>query len=184
MNLKNEKKHIGKIIDAHGIRGDVYGLVFSGDTSWITKTKTLDLVINDKIETFDIVKIKAFKKGFIAALKGFDNRNKAEEYKASEVWVDAKLFISKNGESLFLSEILNFKIFDKSMGKIGNVEAFSSNGAQDLLIIKNDTETIEIPFVKEFVVNIDYVLNEIHMNLPEGLLQINVNSGADKADDS
>lgn len=156
-------------MDAHGIKGDIYCMVFSGDTSWISKIKTLNL----GNQSFEILRIKAFKKGFIATLAGFTDRNKAEEYKGSEVWVDSDLFISKHGESIYLSELLNFNVEDKILGQIGHIDSFSSNGVQDLLVVSNNGKTFDIPFVKEFVMNIDYTKKVIQMNLPEGLLQIN-----------
>lgn len=184
--------HIGKILDAHGIKGDLYCFVFSGDTSWITQVKFLTLrkqlkiQLKDKIqeqakdqlskeENFEIIKIKAFKKGFIATLKGIQDRNMAETYKGSEVWVKADLFISKDGESLYLSELIEFKVNDHILGEIGQVRAFSSNSLQDLLVIanNNNNKTFEVPFVKEFVSRIDYVNKAIYMKLPLGLLEIN-----------
>jgi 16S rRNA processing protein RimM len=166
--MKVKQKHIGKVMDAHGIRGDVYCIVFSGDVSWLDKVQTLNLHHED----FKIKKIKAFKKGFIASLEGFDNRNKAEEYIGAELRVPEDLFVSEDGEALFLNEILGFTVFDKK-NEIGSISGFSFNGLQDLLIIKKEGKDLEIPFVKEFVSHIDYEKKQINMNLPEGLLEIN-----------
>lgn len=168
-NKTQSRVHIGKVLDAHGIKGDLYCIVFSGDASWISKLKTLNL--NHK--SFDVLKIKPFKKGFIVSLDGFADRNRAEEFKGSEIWVDSSLFTSKHGEAIFLSELLNFEVKDKTLGSVGRIDSFSSNGIQDLLVISSNNKTFEIPFVKEFVTNIDYSNNIIDMNLPEGLLEIN-----------
>ncbi|MBY0553378.1 ribosome maturation factor RimM [bacterium] len=169
----NGKKHVGKVMDAHGIRGDIYCLVFSGDANWLDEISTLTLKHRNKEEEFEISRAKIFKKGFIAKLKGFDDRNRAEAYKGAELWIPAELFISKDGESIYLSELLNFTIEDQILGVIGSVEAFSSNGAQDLLIIKNTKKEFEIPFVKDFVLNVDFENQKIKTHLPEGLVDIN-----------
>ena len=177
LNKEYSKTHIGKVLDAHGIRGDIYCIVFSGDASWIPKIKSINLrsELNKKLSEQDIqiLKIKAFKKGFLATLEGIDNRNKAEEYKGAEVWIDSSVFISKDGESLYLSELLKFNVEDKTLGKIGCVVSFSTNNSQDLLVVSNENKTFEVPFVKELVINIDYINKVIFMNLPEGLLEIN-----------
>ena len=167
------KTHIGKVLDAHGIKGDIYCIVFSGDVSWITKIKSLNLKNQLSDQTFEILKIKAFKKGFIATLNGFSNRNKAEEYKGFEIWVETTLFTSKNGEAIYLNELLNFNVEDKIIGEIGYVRSFSSNGLQDLLEISNKGKTFPIPFVKDFILKIDFENKKIHTQLPEGLLEIN-----------
>jgi len=174
-----KKTHVGKVLDAHGIKGDIYALVFSGDASWVAKIKSLNL----DNQTFEVKKIKVFKKGFIATLSQITDRNMAEALKGAEVWIDSFLFVSKDGESLFLSELLNFTLDDKILGKIGSVHSFSTNGLQDLLVISGERSsqnsaatlavTFEIPFVKEFVIKIDYSDKIIYMNLPEGLLTIN-----------
>lgn len=160
---------IGKVLDAHGIRGDIYCIVFSGDTTWISNAKAL--ILND--ETFKIHKIKPFKKGFIATLEGFKDRNRAEEFKGAEVRVDASLFKSEEGDDIFLNEIENFKIKDKQLGDIGHITGFSTNGIQDLLVVSHSGGTYEIPFVEDFVNEIDYENEIIYTDLPEGLLEIN-----------
>ena len=163
-----KQKHIGKVMDAHGIRGDVQCIVFSGDVSWLDKVETINLHHED----FKIKKIKAFKKGFIASLEGFDNRNKAEEYIGAELRVPEDLFVSEDGEALFLNEILGFITYNGEV-EIGQISGFSFNGLQDLLVIKKKEKEIESPFVKDFVTHIDYEKKQIHMKLPEGLLDIN-----------
>lgn len=199
------KVHIGKVIDAHGIRGDIYCLIFSGDSNWISKLKVLSLSCSQKTQNFDVKKIKAFKKGFIATLENLNDRNQAEEYKGCEVWVEASLFVSRDGESLYLSELLKFSVIDRCLGQIGIIETFSSNAWQDLLVLTGQSDEdkmeatsgsnghseknggqglsqikIEIPFVKEFVTQIDYANKIVYMNLPEGLLEINTQGSHDQ----
>lgn len=167
-------KHVGKVMDAHGIRGDIYCLIFSGDISWCDRLHELQLQNKGKAELFEIMKLKAFKKGFIATLKGFTDRNRAEEYKGAEIWVDESIFKSQEGEALYLNEILHFELVDIAVGVVGKIEEFSSNGIQDLLVVKSASgEIFEIPFVKEFVLDIDFAAKKMKMDLPEGLLEIN-----------
>jgi 16S rRNA processing protein RimM len=166
-------KLVGKVMDAHGIRGDIYCLIFSGDSSWCDQLETIHLKLSDRDEAFEIAKIKPFKKGFIASLKGFNDRNKAEAYKGAELWVDESIFISDDGEPLYLNEILNFSLYDKNLGHIGEISGFSSNGIQDLLVVKSNSHTYEIPFVKEYVLDIEFGAKKMSVDLPEGLLEIN-----------
>ena len=173
------KVKIGKIMDAHGIRGEIGVVVFSGDVSWIDDAEVLYIPRKNVFEEHKIKKIRPHKKGFICHLENFLDRNTAEENKGREVWVDENIFVSADGESIYLSEILNFEVIDSQLGSLGHIGAFSSNGIQDLLVIQQDNKEIEIPFVKEFVLNIDFENKKIQMELPEGLLQINEGGDAD-----
>lgn len=160
---------VGKVLDAHGIKGDIYCFVFSGDASWVAKLK--EIYLNEN--RFVINRAKPFKKGFIANLASVTDRNRAEELKGAEVRVASQVFKSQPGEAFYLVELLNYKVKDKLLGVVGSIESFSSNGIQDLLVVNNNGKTCEIPFVKEFVTRIDHDSRVIEMNLPEGLVDIN-----------
>lgn len=169
----NKQLHVGKVMDAHGIRGDLYVLIFSGDNSWGDNLNQLTLKRYDQSELFKVEKAKAFKKGFILKLQGFVDRNRAEEFKGAEVWVEEGIFNSEVGDSLYLREILNFTVVDRQLGEVGEVRSFSSNGVQDLLVVHQQENIFEVPFVEDFVTSIDHEKKQILMVLPEGLLEIN-----------
>ncbi|MEQ1723852.1 MAG: hypothetical protein ABL930_11800, partial [Pseudobdellovibrio sp.] len=58
-------------------------------------------------------------------------------------------------------------------GEIGTIRGFSSNGPQDLLLVSSGSKEFEIPFVKQFVLHVDFKNKVIKTHLPEGLLEIN-----------
>lgn len=176
-NPDSALKKVGHVSDAHGIRGDLYVVLLSQDNSWVHAIKEITFksaTSGEKI-ILPIKKIKPFKKGFICSFASLITRNQAEELKKQEVWVSEQLFISEDGEQPFLSEILDFEMHDQHLGFIGRVIDFSTNGNQDLIILdqKVNAQNIEIPFVKEFIITVDYQLKKISTNLPEGLVSIN-----------
>lgn len=171
---------VGHVSDGHGLRGDVYVLIASGDVSWIDDLEELHLMPPGStdlrnIKTFEIKKTKPFKKGFIAQLTGVSDRNQSDALRKYEVWARSDLFVSEDGEQPYLQEFLNFSIEDKTLGTVGVILDFSSNGFQDLFILdkKVNGQSIEIPFVKQFVTEIDYDGKKIFVDLPEGLVLIN-----------
>ena len=180
-NLENQDLiKVGHVSDGHGLRGDVYVLIASGDVSWIDDLKQLYLMPPGStdlrnIQTFEIKKTKPFKKGFIAQLTEVTDRNQSEALRKYEVWAPSDLFVSEDGEQPYLQEFLNFSVEDKTLGSIGVILDFSSNGFQDLFILdkKVNGQAIEIPFVKQFVTEIDYQEKKIFVDLPEGLVLIN-----------
>lgn len=196
LNLIANKVKIGKVTDAHGIKGEILIHVFSGDSSWISRLKNVVLIknldpkfsdamnekfnlapkkmLNDNTSEYLVKRVKSHKKGFICLFEEFSNRNQAEAVIGADVWVDEDVFISRDGESIYLKEILNFEVIDEAKGILGPIVAFSFNGFQDLLILnKPGQKDIEIPFVQAFVSKIDFKQQKIWMNLPEGLVEIN-----------
>lgn len=171
---------VGIVLEGHGLRGDISILIFSGDVSWSQDLEKMYLMPFGKKESsdlkaFELLKAKPFKKGILAQLKGVTDRNQSDALRKCEVWVPSDLFISENGEQPYLQEFLNFTVADKTLGIVGQIEGFSSNGMQDLFILdkKINGQNIEIPFITQFVIDVDYASKKIMMDLPEGLIEIN-----------
>lgn len=187
--MNNKNRHVGKIKQAHGLRGEVYVLIFSKDITWIKKLKTIVLVQNNIEKTITVLKAKPFKDGLILSLDQITDRNQSEAIQGSEVWIDQNLFKSNPDETPYLLEIENFDIDDKRLGTIGKISGFLFNGLQDLLVvtdINNSEIKYEIPFVDQFVLKIDSDRKILFMDLPEGLIDINLiaekqNDGVDEA---
>jgi 16S rRNA processing protein RimM len=167
-------KSIGKVREAHGLKGDLYILIFSGDVSWVKKVKTFALKNKGgEVDTYEIERIKPFKKGVIVKGKGITDRTLAEGLEHSEFMIDDELLVSKPGETIFLNEILNFKLKDVEQVVLGDIVGFSSNGVQDLLVIQTAAaKKVEVPFVDAFIKKIDFKHQAVVMDLPEGLFDL------------
>ncbi len=162
---------IGKIKDAHGLRGDVFIIFFSKDYSWV------DLIDEVYIEEtpYEVIKAAEHKDGLKVQLKGVTDRNQSEALIGKQIYLPADFFFSQDeDEGMFLTEIEKFKVVDKTAGEIGIITGFSSNTAQDLLVVTSVSGNVfEIPFVDAFIVEIDHENKTIQMDLPEGLLDLN-----------
>lgn len=190
MPMQNEWVEVGRVKEAHGIRGDIYVVVSSGDVSWLADLESLKLVPKDKdvssINEDEIEKIRVHKDGFVVKLKSCLNRNIAEEKKGMKVFIPSELFVSEEGEEIFLSEIMGFSV-QLAEQSIGKVIGFYNRPAYDSLQIhlsvdfirhlgRPDLESmqqvdIEVPLVEDFVTEIDYDLQKVHLELPEGLIE-------------
>lgn len=187
---------VGKVKDAHGIRGELFIVLFAGEAAWLNQLKSIRLV-NDpdaavprqnphqKLTpakpakpqpqgplTYAVKSARLHKNGLIVKTAEVRDRNQAEEMRGMLLEVPESFLVSKPGEELFLREVLGFSVIDlnRDSENIGKVTAFSSNGAQDLLVVDASTGKVEIPFVADFVEKIDYAKKELRMKLPLGLL--------------
>lgn len=167
-------KLVGKVREAHGLKGDLYVLIFSGDISWAKKMKSFGLKAKDSddIKTFDVERTKPFKKGIIVKAKEIADRTAAEGVEHMEFYVEDDLFVSKPGEGIYLNEIKNFKLKDPEQKVLGEIVGFSSNGVQDLLVVEANGKKVEVPFVDAFIKKIDFKHQAVVMDLPEGLFDI------------
>lgn len=167
-------KLVGKVREAHGLKGDLYVVIFSGDISWAKRMKSFGLKSkdSDEMQTFTVERTKPFKKGIIVKASEIKDRTDAEKLEHLEFFVAEELFVSKAGETIYLSEIKNFKLKNPEQTVLGEIVAFSSNGAQDLLVVETNGKKVEIPFVDAFIKKIDFKHQAVVMDLPDGLFDV------------
>lgn len=166
---KSNLRHIGKVKDAHGLQGELFIIFFSKDYSWAQDLE--NIFIADT--SYEVIKIAEHKDGLKVKVSGLSNRNQSESLIGQSVYISEDFFTSEDGDSIYLSEIENFLVIDQVLGELGRIKSFSYNGAQDLLVVNYKNKDIEIPFVEDFVEEINYDEKTIRMNLPDGLIEIN-----------
>jgi 16S rRNA processing protein RimM len=171
---------VAKVRDAHGLKGELFIIPFSKTADWAGDLKNFVLVKGEKDKEGKVVnknldvtikRMKKHKVGFIVQLDQISDRTLAESYKGARIQISNENLVSKKGENIFLKEVENFLVLDAE-NEIGPVVGFSSNGAQDLLVVQSGENTqVEVPFIPEFISVIDWDKKQIKMTLPEGFLQ-------------
>lgn len=105
---------------------------------------------------------------------GVDSREQSEALRGAQVYVPEEALRAEPGETVFLHQILGFELRGRDGAPLGRVTGFSSNGAQDLLEIEiGSGESVRlVPFVDDFIVDIDFDKRQLRMDLPPGLLSV------------
>ena len=163
---------VGKVKDAHGIKGELFLLLFAGEAAWLKKLIQIRLVTEDssQLRLLTPRSVRLHKNGLIAATAEILDRNEAESLKGWLFEIPSEFLVSMPGESIYLREIEGFQVITQAQGEVGTIVGFSSNGAQDLLIVKTADGEFEVPFVSAFVQKTDYDGRRIFLDLPPGLL--------------
>lgn len=172
---------IGKVLDAHALKGEIFVFIFSGDVSWLeseefdhcllSRHEDLAGAKDTEIKSFKIERASEFKNGLRLKLENVNDRNQSEALKGHFLFLHPDLFISEEGETIYLKEILGFEVLRMDKSVIGQIIGFSSNGPQDLLVIERSGESapLEIPFVEQFTHQILFDQRKIILDLPEGM---------------
>ncbi|MEZ0391703.1 MAG: ribosome maturation factor RimM [Pseudobdellovibrionaceae bacterium] len=166
-------KKVGKVKEAHGLRGDLHILVFSKDISWAKDLTEITLTPPEQENQPQLLKIKKwkpYKQGLLLQLENYPDRTAVEKFKGHHFWIPENLLESTEGDTIFLSEIEGFEILNPEGFRLGKIVGFSSNNAQDLLVVeKSSGGQAEIPFVEDFIVELNFDSHHLKMNLPEGI---------------
>ncbi len=172
-----EKVVVGKVRDAHGLKGELFIVLFAKVADWLAKLETFDLVRKELIEgklqevrhSFTVKRVKPHKNGLILNPNEMDDRTKAESFRGAIFEIPAELLVSEEGETIYLKEIEGFTVYDGE-SEVGPITGFTSNGRQDILEVKSANGEALIPLVPEMLSKLDFKNKKVFMNLPQGLL--------------
>ena len=174
--LENDKNirylNVGWVKDAQGLRGELFVRLQAETADWLDKLTVVRLVSSTSVvKSFPLESARPHKNGLIVKVTGLSDRTSAEALKGYSFEIPESILISEPGEGLYLNEILGFEVLDVSLGFLGTIKGFASNGPQDLLLVDYKNREVMIPFVQAFVQKMDFKGRKIHVDLPEGLLE-------------
>ena len=112
---------------------------------------------------FKINEIKKIKKNSLEIKFEFINNPKeAAEIVSKNVFIEKKFCTSKEENK---NEIIGYIVIDEDLSKLGEIVNIINNNIQKLLEIKenNSTKSFLIPYVNEFIFNIDHSKKTIYV---------------------
>ena len=147
---------IGKIVAAHGIRGEVKVQSFTANPLDIDKYGEVEN--KDADRTFQLKALGFSSSNVRVKIKGVDDRNSAETLIGTEFYINRNKLPQLDEEEYYQLDIIGLKVCLQTPQKvIGSVAGFSNFGAGDIIELKLDgqKETEMLPFTKEYVPEIN-----------------------------
>lgn len=163
--MKLETIKVGRIVNAHGIRGEVRVQPRDGDPAFLTRFKTFYIDGQPVSPTANHV----HKSLVLMKLPGVEDMNAALTYKDKDLYIrraDARL---PEG-SCFDDELLGMRVFNAATGEeLGQLTAVESYPAHKVYTVKGQREYL-IPAVKDiFIKSVDLDRNRMEVQVWEGM---------------
>ncbi len=155
--MENKVK-VGKIVNTHGIRGELK-VAFS-DQSFFEVGSTIYIKTKFDLEAHEIKQARLHKNHLLILIDELNNINDVLQYKTCDIYQD------RDEEIQYMSDIIGYKVIwnDKQIGKVKEIIGSSM---QEVIVLENNTM---IPYVDEFVKNIDDENKTIKVDLIEGFI--------------
>ncbi|MBU0961606.1 MAG: ribosome maturation factor RimM [Proteobacteria bacterium] len=170
---KDDYVLIGKIAKAHGLKGEVKIMSFSGQPQNIELYRHVVLVSEQGRLTprFTIAKSRIGNKEAIVAIEGINDRNSAENLCGYGVLVRKDELPQLNGDEFYLHELEGLRVTTDDGQYLGRVHSFLNNGAQDILVVMKGNDEFLIPLIPGMIV--DRNKEEMIIAPPPRLIDIN-----------
>lgn len=165
---------IGKIIGAHGIKGNLKIQSYADSLSSF-EAGTL-LCVKDARgweKNYHVKWVKPHSKGILLAFKGVDDRSQAEALIGSEVFVDRKTLPELEAGTYYWSDLIGLSVFSKDADLIGRIKAVLPTGSNDVYVVAAEANSgqdeVLIPALASVVLEVDLEKQVMIVALPEGL---------------
>ena len=163
---KPDLQYLGEFIKLFSFKGEI--ILYSDNTiSLIENLDTIFIDIDGAFVPFQVKKSKSHKKNiFRVLLEGISSESEAKDFIKKSVYIN-KLENQDNINNI----VDNFNVYNNNE-YLGIVISTINKTGQTIIEVKMKEKIVLIPFVDEFIVEINYDLNKIDMILPDGLLDI------------
>lgn len=161
-----EYLYLGEIVNTHGIKGEVRIIsdfqfkdqVFKkGNALYIGNYKDKEVINSYRVhKNYDMV-----------TLDGINDINDVLKYKGKKVYIIKEEY---NFDGILFGDLIDNSIYfnDKEIGKV--VDILKSH-AHPILVVKQESgKQFMIPYIDEFIINVDVDKKRIDVKLIEGLI--------------
>lgn len=171
--MKKEYLEIGKIVNIHGLRGDVKVMPWCDEPELLCEFDRL-FIDKDKKEIFT-EDAKVFKNTVIMHFKGCDTPEAAEKLRNKILYMHRDDLELDEGV-YFIQDLIGLRVIDADNGRVyGTIKDVSQTGANDVYEVFDSelNKTYWIPAIPDVVVETDIDGEIMKIRPLEGLLDAN-----------
>lgn len=163
--------NMGKIVNTHGVRGEVKVYPYSDDLEKFEDFEYFYIEGEGK-KKYEIESTRVHKNMVLVKFKGYEDINKVLNLLNKNVYMERK-DVEDDSEGHYIVDLVGCEIFDDQGEFIGHLKDVLQTSAQDLYEIKkvSDGKLFYLPVVDEFVKNIDIKNKKIIIHLIEGIIE-------------
>lgn len=162
----NEYVMIGRIVNTHGIKGELRILSDFEKKERVFKTNIPIYIGKEKKE--EIIKSYRHHKEFeMITMSGYTNINEVLKYKGMNVYVKRKTLNLQENEYLY-SDLIGMQVVEKEK-TLGKIKEIVYNKANLLLMVEGE-KNFYIPLREEFIKKVDVSSKKVHVEGGENLI--------------
>lgn len=167
--------HVGKIVGAHGLKGEVKVLPYTDDPARFKQLNECLLVSEDeKNRTPTQAESARFLQDLVLLkLRGIDDRTAAEGLRGLLISVKREQAMPLAPDTWFVCDLVGCQVYDEQHGWLGELRDVLQHGASDLYVVAQpERADLLVPVLKSVLKKVDLDRRRVDVSLPEGLFEI------------
>ncbi|HZK26709.1 MAG TPA: ribosome maturation factor RimM [Thermoclostridium sp.] len=166
----NEYLNIGKIVNTHGVKGELKVISSTSDIERFDYLKIVWIEKDSKLKEYFVEKVRYHKNCVLITLYGIDSKDKADDLKNCYLKVDRKNARILDENEFFIVDLIECSVYEEDV-LLGKITDVIQTGSNDVYVVSGDKyNELLIPAIKQVVLSMDIENKRIQVSLPEGLV--------------
>lgn len=176
---------LGYIVKTHGTKGQVVAFF---DVDYPEDYEDLESVFLEqkgRLVPFFIALMEPVQKGrFIIRFEDINTIEQAETLRNTAIYLPLDELPELEEDQFYFHEVIGYQVVDQNHGPLGTVKDFYDMPQQQLMAMEYQNQEMLVPVMDEIVLRADHEAKQLHVKLPEGLLEVYTQPASpDEADD-
>lgn len=170
VNMENNMLEVGKIVNTHGLRGDVKVVAWMDYPEEFENLSTVWLKTRKELKKLTVSSVKYQKNNLIVKFKEFSDINEAEQYKNCVLYAEREELGELPDGVHYIVDLIGLEVVDESGEKIGQIADVFNTGANDIYDVKREgKKNLLLPVIDDVVKEIDIESGKVTVHVMEGL---------------
>jgi len=158
---------IGTIVNHHGLKGEVRVIAHTDyPEERFKKGKTFYILKENEYEKIAIDSVRFHKNFVLLKFNNINDINECLEYKGLDIYSERF-----EDEKIYITDLIGFDAYDEEDNLIGSVVDYLEVPQGYILELETkEGQKVLVPYVDEFIKEIDFENQEIVIHLIEGML--------------
>lgn len=172
MNI-NDCFYLGTIAKKFSFRGEVLIHLETDEPEAYLEMESVFVAMGAELVPFFIENAQWHGAYLRVKFEEVDSEADAASLLGKKLYLPLEFLPELEGDAFYYHEIVGFEVIDQQQHIIGTIAEVMDNAMQDLLRVESPQGDILIPLVDDFIVALNREARQLHLHLPEGLIQLN-----------
>lgn len=161
-----ETIEFGKIVNTHGLKGEVKVYSYTDNEKKILKLKKVYI----RGKEYKVESMRLQKQMFLMKLQGIDDIDQTKFLMNEMCFREVEKNESNDDEGYFIKDLVGLEVIDENGNVIGTLKEVFRTGANDVYeVVDKNNKSIYLPAIKKVIKSIDISSRKMTVELMEGL---------------
>lgn len=167
---------VGKIVNTHGIKGELKILPTTDDIKRFELLKEIYVETKNGLVTYPIDKVRYVKNFVLLKFQGIEDMTQAEKLKTCMLKIPKALALPLGKDEYYMDDLYNMKVETEEGEDLGEIVDILLTAGNDVYVVKDlanpKAKELLIPAIEDCIVKVDLEQGKMIVHLLEGLREL------------